>query len=178
MSLKKKEMLADVEHNGDVSIESGGSLDIESGASFKIGGAAVTATAAELNLADGADRVTKIGRVALAAVDTAGGIFTWANPTGAAIVVTRLVLNITTKTAGASTLDCGTTDTSATTLSDNLIDGLDANAAAGVFDNLVNHGTSGKAGQPLAAGKWVTGSLASGASAGLVGYAYIHYHAA
>jgi hypothetical protein len=138
----------------------------------------LTATAAELNLIDGAQRVTKVDRVALAAVDTAGGVFAWVNPTGVAIIVNRLVLNITTKATNACTLDCGTTATSATTLSDTLIDGQDVNAAAGVFDNLIGHGTNGKAGQPLAAGKWVTGSVASGASAGIVGYAFIHYHAA
>jgi hypothetical protein len=44
-----------------------------------------------------------------------------------------------------------------------------------VKDNLGDAGTNGKTRQKLAAGKWVTGSVASGAAAGLVGFAYIHY---
>ena len=116
-----------------------------------------------------------ISRVALAAVDTAGGVFAWPNPHENAILVTGLALDVTTKASAACTLDCGTTATSATTSSDNLIDGLDINAAAGVFNNVTDVGTNGKSRQRLASGKWVTGSVASGASAGLVGYAYIKY---
>jgi hypothetical protein len=122
------------------------------------------------------DRTVKVARVALAEVDTAGGVFAWANPEATSIIVTRVVLDVTTAATGACTIDVGTTATSATTLSDNLIDGLDINAAAGVFDNITDKGTNGKARQKLAAGKWVTGSKASGASAGTVGFAYIHYH--
>ena len=94
---------------------------------------------------------------------------------GASIIVTGLVLDVTTASTGACTLDCGTTATSATTKIDNLIDGLDVNAAAGVFDNITDKGTNGVSRQKLASAKWVTGSVASGASAGIVGFAYIRY---
>ena len=124
------------------------------------------------------ERATKVARVALAAADTGGGVFSWQNPEGAAIVVERLVVDVTTDATGACTVDAGTTPTSATTLSDNLIDGLDVGAAAGTFDSITDKGTNGKSRQKLAAGKWVTGSVASGASAGLVGYAYILYFVA
>src|SRR5690606_26451158 len=77
---------------GELDVASGGELDIESGGALKIGGIAVSASAAELNLADGADRLVKVARVALAAADTAGGILAWANPTGGSILVTRFVL--------------------------------------------------------------------------------------
>jgi len=116
-----------------------------------------------------------ISRVALAAVDTGGGIFAWQNPHENAILITGLYLDATTAATAACTIDCGTTATSATTSSDNLIDGLDVNAAAGVFNNFTDNGTNGKTRQRLASGKWVTGSKATGASAGLVGYAYIKY---
>jgi hypothetical protein len=55
------------------------------------------------------------------------------------------------------------------------MDGLDVNGATGVFDNVTDKGTNGKSRQRIATGKWVTGSKASGASAGIVGFAYIHY---
>ena len=122
-------------------------------------------------------RLVKVARVALGAVDTGGGVFSWQNPTGQNVIVGRVVLDVTTPSSGACTLDVGTTATSATTLSDNLIDGLSAATAAQVADNLGNAGTNGKTRQKLATGKWVTGSVASGASAGIAGYAYIHYWA-
>ena len=130
----------------------------------------VTATAAELNRG-----ALKKATGNLAAVDTAGGLFSWKNPETSAILVEHVALVVGTKTTGACTADVGTTAASATTLSDNLIDGKDINAAAGTFTNLESTGTNGKAGQRLAAGKWVTGSVASGASAGIVGTYEIYY---
>lgn len=121
-------------------------------------------------------RNLKIVRVPLTAVDTPGGLFSWQNPEGKSIIVDRVLLDITTPSSGACTADVGTTATSGTTLSDNLIDGASLASAAKQLDNLGDAGTNGKAKQKLAAGKWVTGSVASGASAGVVGYAYIHYH--
>lgn len=116
-----------------------------------------------------------VERVALAASDAAGGVFAWQNPHENAVIVTRVVLDITTKTSGAGTLDVGMTATSAATSADNLIDGLDVNAATGVFDNVENQGTNGTGAQKVASGKWVTASKATGNMAGLVGYAYITY---
>ena len=138
-------------------------------------GVAITSTAAELNLVNNADRIEKVAKIALAAVDTAGGVFAWQNDESASIIVTGLFLDVTTASTGACTLDCGTTAVSATTKIDNLIDGLDVNSATGVFDNITDKGTSGVSRQKLATGKWVTGSVASGASAGIVGFAYIRY---
>lgn len=146
---------------------------------YKLAGATYTTT--QLNQVTDAfgtvdfDRAVKVARVALAAVDTAGGVFAWQNPEASAVLVHRVLLDVTTKTTGACTLDAGMTATSATTLADNLIDGQDINAATGVFDNIDNQGTNGTSKQKVAAGKWVTGSVASGASAGLVGFAYIFY---
>jgi hypothetical protein len=121
------------------------------------------------------DRTSKIVKVALAAADTGGGVLAWANPESSSIIIIRVVLDVTTKSTGACTLDIGTTATNATTSSDNLMDGLDVGTAAGTFDNIEDQGTNGTSRQKLASGKWITASKASGAAAGLVGYAYIEY---
>lgn len=149
-----------------------------------LGGTKVTSTAAELNLLDGVVATTaeinrgalKKATGALAKVDTGGGLFAWANPEASDILVEHIALVVGTKTNGACSVDVGTTATNATTLSDNLIDGQDINAAAGTFTNAANGGTNGKTAQRLATGKWVTGSVvAGGASAGLVGTYEIYY---
>lgn len=121
--------------------------------------------------------LAKVARVPLAGLaDTGGGIGAWRNPEAVSIIIQRLVIDTTVVATGACTIDAGTTATSATTSSDNLIDGLDVNAALGTFDNITDKGTNGKSRQKLASGKWVTFSRASGASAGLVGTAYITYN--
>lgn len=113
-------------------------------------------------------------RVPLNASDTAGGVFSWQGPAGTDIVVGRVDIDVTTPSGGACTVDIGATATSAVTASDNLIDGVSV-AAAGVFDNQSDKGANGATRRRLSAGKWVTASVASGASAGLDGFAYIHY---
>jgi len=121
------------------------------------------------------NRVPKIAKVALGVADTGGGVLAWANPETVSILITRIVFNVTTKSTGACTLDVGTTATNATTSSDTLMDGIDVGTAIGVFDNITNKGDNGKSLQLLASGKWVTASKASGAAAGLAGYACIEY---
>lgn len=121
-----------------------------------------------------ADRVSKVARVALAAVRTGGGVFSWTNPEAGSILITRVLLDVTTASTGASTIDVGTTATTSTTSSDNLVDGA-SGATIAVLGNLGNAGTNGKTVQKLATGKWVTASEASGDVTGLAGYAYIHY---
>jgi hypothetical protein len=162
--------------------------------SLRLAGTTLTATAAELNQFAGAtataaqtttlaaaagtvtfDRVVKVAKVTLAALDTGGGVLAWQNPEAVSIIVHRLFLNVTTKATSACTVDAGTTATNATTSSDNLIDGLDIGTAAGLFDNLGDAGSNGKAKQLLAAGKWITVSKASGAAAGTIGFCYISY---
>lgn len=114
-------------------------------------------------------------RVALGALDAGGGILSWQNPElGRAIGIVSFELDIVTPTTGACTGDFGTTPTNGATSNDGLIDGLSL-AVAGLFNNNEDKGTNGKSKQRLAAGKWLTGSMASGAAAGLVGFAYIQY---
>ena len=120
-------------------------------------------------------RGDRIAKVALAAADTGGGVLSWVNPEASAIIITGLTVDVTTQSTGACTVDFGTTATSATTSSDNLIDGVSV-AAVATLSNIDDKGTNGKSRQKLAVGKWVTGSMASGAAAGLAGYAYIRYY--
>jgi len=113
-------------------------------------------------------------KVALAAADTAGGVLSLANPEGATLIVTRLVLEVTTVATAACTVDAGIAANGSTS-ADGLIDGLDVNAAAGVFGNVGNPGTNGKAQAKWTSSQYLTISKATGAAAGLVGNAYIEY---
>lgn len=113
-------------------------------------------------------------RTALAALDTGGGVLSLANPEGADIIVTRLILDVTTKTTAACTVDAGIA-AAATTVSDNLIDGQDVNAATGVFGNIDDQGTNGQSVQKWGSAEFLTVSMKTGAAAGLAGYAYVEY---
>jgi len=157
-----------------------GSCDL--GSNVSILGTQVTATAAQLNsttrISANASRLIQIAKVALAAVDTGGGVFSWQNPEGAAINIVRVDIEVDTVATGACSIDVGITATSATTQSDNLIDGLDIHSNAGVFTTIDQAGALGLSRGQVASGKWVTGSKDSGASAGIVGSAFIYYYLA
>ena len=144
--------------------EQGGSSWVVDGTLTVNGTMTIAATATV-----GVPRVTK---VALAAVDTAGGVFAWANPAGAAILVHSVQLDVTTFTTGACTIDVGVA-ANATTLNDTLIDGASLATAAKVLNSATNAGTNGSMSRKVTSTQFVTGSVASGASAGLVGNAYI-----
>lgn len=121
----------------------------------------------------------RIRRVSVALSDDtgAGGMLGWQNPEDVAIIVTRLVLDITTEATGAAIANFGPA-ANATTSSDTLLDGVDIGAAAGVFDNIENQGTNGKSTARLdeAGGTtdYLTGSAESD-PADLVGTAHIFY---
>lgn len=114
-------------------------------------------------------------KVALTAAtdDTAGGVLSLANPEGVDLIITRLILKLTTASTGAATVDGGIAADGETS-SDTLIDGLDVNAAAGVFDNIDDQGTNGQSVLAWSASQYLT-ITASATVAGLVGYAYIEY---
>ena len=126
-----------------------------------------------IELVPGINGSLQVAEVTLADADTGGGILSWPNPEGVAIVVENLMLDITTKTSAACTIDGGVTVVSATTSDDGLINGLDANAATGLFS--ASNAPVGITDVRLAAGGWVTVSKATGAAAGLVGKALIVY---
>jgi len=180
MALTKRQQLSDVEFSGDVSFESGSSIDIESGSTLKIAGTQVTASAAELNMLDGASCVIKVLRVALTAgtTTTGGDVLSVANPEGADCIITRLIVDVTTPATGVATADFGVAADGETS-SDTLLDGVDIGTAAALFDNAdaTDQGDNGKLIRTWADDEFVTGTP-SATAAGLVGYAYIHYHVA
>lgn len=112
--------------------------------------------------------------VQLAASDAAGGVLAWRNPTGKNIMVDDFVVRVTTPSTGACTVDFGVA-ADAITSNDGLCDGLSV-AAAGVFANDTDGGTNGKRRQIVGPGQYITGSMSSGATAGLAGVAYIKYY--
>ena len=161
--------------------------------SLKVGGTAVTSTAAELNKIDGytgtysdlnkvagmaAINVSpiRVAKVALAALDTAGGVLAWANPEGQSILLLGVAIVTTTKSTGASTVDVGIA-ANGTTSDDTIMDGIDTGTAAGAFNSIDDKGTNGLGSHStvLTSSQYITASKASGACAGLVGYAYIQY---
>lgn len=117
----------------------------------------------------------RCAKVALAALDAAGGVLAWVNPEGASILVTRVVFDVTTKSTGACTIDVGVA-ADGTTSNDTIMDGLDIGTAAGTFDNIENQGTNGVSAKKMTSTQYITASKASGAAAGTVGYAYIYYN--
>jgi hypothetical protein len=116
----------------------------------------------------------KTVKVPLIANDAGGGILSWINPEPVAIIVIAIHLDVTAPSTVACSASFGTTPTSGSTVSANLIDTLSL-ATAGSFDNVTDKGTNGKSRGRLAVANWITGSTVSGASAGLVGNAYISY---
>lgn len=143
--------------------------------------AGVTATAGQLNVVGPAfgsvafDRGIKVAAKALSGTTIHAAVDNWQNPESGSIVITKVVVDVTTVATGAAKLDIGTTATNATTASDNLIDGIDVNAATGLLGVGDGDGTNGKQQQKLAAGKWVTFKEISGDVTGLVGVCYIQY---
>lgn len=114
-------------------------------------------------------------RAALAALDTVGGVLKLLNPEGVDLIIPSggLLLDVTTAATAACTVDAGI-DSDGTTSADNLIDGLDVNAAAGQFDNIADKGTDGGP-YKWGATEYLVISKATGAAAGLAGYAYIQW---
>lgn len=102
----------------------------------------------------------QLGNAGAAAADMASVL----NPTGEAVIITKCIVNITTASTGASTIDVGI-GSSASTLYDNLIDGL-SGATAGAYADL---GTNGKRAKLWPAAEYLTASEASGDVAGLAG---------
>ena len=104
----------------------------------------------------------------------AANLTLWTAP--AAAMILRVILDITTQSTSASTIDIGYTATTATTASDTLLDGV-SGAAVAVFDSmnsLLDTATNAKA-QKAASGKWITADSASGDTSAMVANLYIQY---
>jgi hypothetical protein len=115
---------------------------------------------------------SKTVKIPLTANDAAAGIFTWSNNEPVAVIVTKVLIDVTTGSSAACSISVGQAATPV--LSSNLPDTLLV-ATLGTFDNITDKGTNGKSRQRVAPGQVVTGSKASGASAGLVGNLYLDY---
>jgi len=122
---------------------------------------------------------TKILKLALTAAkdSTVGGVLQLANPLGRTLLVESLILDITTAPTDTSAgIDAGIA-ANASTNGDNLIDGL-VLASAGVYNNINNGGTNGKAYQKWNSTQYL--NISSVVSThydltGLVGIATIKY---
>ena len=104
----------------------------------------------------------------LVASDAAAGIINVQNTYGSDLVVLRLEIDLTVASTGACTADFGIAATAI--ISDTLIDGLNLQPTpVGPFDNVDDQGTNGNSALKWPDGQYLTGSIASGAAAGLVG---------
>jgi len=115
----------------------------------------------------------------LTASDTAGAVFSVENTTGVDLAFRIVQIDVTTGSAGACTLDIGV-GSSASTSYDTLFDGTNVVTGASPtverikdFRDSTDAGTNGKVYTKWPAGEFVTASMASGATAGLVGTYYI-----
>ena len=102
------------------------------------------------------------------------------NPESVAILVTRILIDITTAGGTATAVLNVGSAADATTTSDNLLDGIDANATA-TYDNLyaTHAGTNGRTVQKLdengGTTDYITAQILTEAATDLVGNAYIFY---
>lgn len=132
-------------------------------------------TAESVMTIGGAYRGVKVAKVALTATSatTGGAVLSWANPEGANIIITRLQIDVTTKSTGAANLSVGVA-ANGTTSSANLIDTYAIGGTEKVVDNHVDGSTNGKFTQKMTSSQFVT-ATGSATTAGLVATAYIHY---
>lgn len=126
------------------------------------------------------DRVEKFVKVPIngtALHAASGGVLGYKFEESSPVLITRAILDITTVSTGACTLDIGYTATSISTTSDTLLDGVDANAAVAVFDSAdagLDSGANDMA-QKAGIAKFVTIDEKTGDSTGLVANLYIGY---
>lgn len=112
------------------------------------------------------------GSLTAATTTTGGDALNLANPEGAAVLITRFILRITTEATGAATVDAGVAATG--TSADDLLDGQDVGSAAVVLDNIDDQGTNGQSVLEWPSDEYVT-VTPSATLAGLVGTYYIEY---
>lgn len=120
----------------------------------------------------------KVVEVALTAGLANAFALAWQNPESTAIMVQRVLVDLTTAGGTAtSVLNLGSA-ANATTTSDNLIDGLDLNTT-GLFCNLDDGGTNGTSSARLDAmggtTDYITGQILVANASALVGNVYIEY---
>lgn len=109
------------------------------------------------------------------AATTGGAILALANPEGVALIIDKVVMDITTKSTGAASVDVGIA-ANGTTTSDTLMDGVDVGTAAILADNITNKGTNGLPTVKWGATQYLT-ITGTATTVGLVGRLYVQYHA-
>lgn len=103
---------------------------------------------------------------------TSGQVVSVQNTEGVDLLVRRALVHLRAASTAACTLDVGIAASQAS--ADNLLDGLSVyNIAEGLYDNLENAGTNGRACGLWKSGQFVTASVASGNANGLVADFYI-----
>jgi hypothetical protein len=133
------------------------------------------ASADELNTAG---IITQYDRLAVGALSGAAAaddiVFVWKNPESVPVIVYRVVVDVTKAGATATAvLDIGSA-ADAVTGSDDLIDGVDANAVA-TYCNYEDEGTNGKRKQIIPVDEYVTGQIKVDKAEDLEGNVYIFY---
>lgn len=104
---------------------------------------------------------------------TGGAVAAINNDSGEDRIITDVFVDVTTKSTGVALLDIGVA-ANGTTTNDSLIDGVDVNAAVGLFDLVINAGTNGKNARRWDSGQFIT-VTGNASTAGLVGNLYIKY---
>jgi len=82
------------------------------------------------------------GKLTAATTAAVGGVIKLQNTYGVDLLVKDMIIQTTTKSTGAATLDVGVDD-GGDVSNDTLLDGLDVGTAAGNFDNRIDKGTNG-----------------------------------
>lgn len=107
------------------------------------------------------------GALTAATTTAVGGVIKLQNTMGLDLIVTEVLLDITTASTSAATVDVGVDD-GGDVSNDTLFDGLDVNAAAGLFNTSKNAGTNGKHAVVWKKDEYIV-ATASATVAGLVG---------
>ena len=140
-----------------------------------LAGGEVLAPASDINNAGSYSRNQKVYVGSLAAAAAADAIvFSWTNPEGKAVIVTRVLVHVTTAGGtGGATLDVGSA-ANATTGSNNLITGGDINTTA-AYDSLDIAGEGVATFQIVPDGECVNGQAKTEKAEALAGKYYIFY---
>jgi len=112
------------------------------------------------------------GALTAGASTSGGATLSLANPEGVDLIVDRLILDITTGSTGAATLDAGIA-ANGTTSNDTLIDGTNAQTV-GTADNIKQGGTNGVSSKKWTSSQFLT-ITPSATTAGMVGRYYVSY---
>lgn len=114
------------------------------------------------------------GNLTAATTFAGGDMLNLLNPEGEDLLITRFIVDVTTPSTGAATIDAGVAATGIS--NDELLDGVDVNSAAILTDNIagVVAGTVAAAVVPWGAAEYLT-VTPSASVAGLVGTYYVEY---